>query len=82
MDITTLVTFVAFLALFAIIGLSSVIQKKKPSLGGHDIKIDDTPIEAELGFAVSFKKEGGFFGKDALLKQKEEGIKKRWCSFY
>ena len=42
MDITTLVTFVAFLALFAIIGLSSVIQKKKTTadylLAGQDVK--------------------------------------------
>ncbi len=48
---------------------------------GHDITIDDTPIEAGLGFAVSFKKEGGFIGKEALLKQKEEGIKKRLVQF-
>jgi len=48
---------------------------------GHDITIDDTPIEAGLGFAVSFKKEGGFIGKEALIKQKEEGIKKRLVQF-
>ena len=48
---------------------------------GHDITIDDTPIEAGLAFAVSFKKEGGFIGKEALLKQKEERIKKRLVQF-
>ncbi len=48
---------------------------------GHDITIDDTPMEAGLGFAVSFKKEGGFIGKKALLKQKEEGVKKRMVQF-
>ncbi|MDH3651171.1 MAG: FAD-dependent oxidoreductase [Saprospiraceae bacterium] len=48
---------------------------------GHDITIDDTPLEAGLGFAVSFKKEGGFIGKDALLKQKEDGVKKRLVQF-
>ena len=48
---------------------------------GHDITIDDTPLEAGLGFAVSFKKECGFIGKEALLKQKEEGVKKRMVQF-
>jgi 4-methylaminobutanoate oxidase (formaldehyde-forming) len=48
---------------------------------GHDITIDDTPIEAGLSFAVSFRKEGGFIGKDALLKQKEDGVKKRLVQF-
>lgn len=42
MDLTTLVTFVAVLALFAIIGLSSVIRKKKTTedylLAGQDVK--------------------------------------------
>jgi 4-methylaminobutanoate oxidase (formaldehyde-forming) len=47
----------------------------------HDITIDDTPLEAGLGFAVSFKKECGFIGKEALLKQKEEGVKKRMVQF-
>ena len=42
MEIITLVTFVAFLALFAIIGLSSVVLKKKTTadylLAGQDVK--------------------------------------------
>ena len=37
---------------------------------GHDIADEDTPLEAGLGFAVSWDKPGGFIGKDALLKQK------------
>ena len=37
---------------------------------GHDIADEDTPLEAGLGFAVSWGKPGGFIGKDALLKQK------------
>lgn len=48
---------------------------------GHDITIDDTPIEAGLGFSVSFKKKVGFIGREALLKQKEIGIKKRLVQF-
>jgi Na+/proline symporter len=42
MDIITVITFVALLALFAIIGLSSVVQKKKTTadylLAGQDVK--------------------------------------------
>ena len=41
---------------------------------GHDIADEDTPIEAGLNFAVSYDKPGGFIGRDALLKQKEEGV--------
>jgi glycine cleavage system aminomethyltransferase T len=34
---------------------------------GHDIADEDNPIEAGLGFAVSWDKPGGFIGRDALL---------------
>jgi 4-methylaminobutanoate oxidase (formaldehyde-forming) len=36
---------------------------------GHDIGPDDTPIEAGLGFAVAFEREG-FVGREALLRQR------------
>jgi len=45
-----------------------------------DITPDDTPYEAGLGFAVSLKKDD-FIGKAALLKQKEEGIKRKLVIF-
>ncbi len=48
---------------------------------GHDITVDDTPLEAGLKFAVNFKKDGGFIGRDALLVQKENGLKKRLVQF-
>ncbi len=48
---------------------------------GHDITDEDTPIEAGLGFAVNFKKDVNFNGRDILLKQKEEGVKKRLVMF-
>jgi 4-methylaminobutanoate oxidase (formaldehyde-forming) len=49
---------------------------------GHDIDNTDTPLEAGLGFAVDFDKPGGFIGKDALLRQKEEGVlKQRFVQF-
>ncbi len=49
---------------------------------GHDITDEDTALEAGLGFASDFNKEGGFIGKDALLAQKERGLlKKRFIAF-
>ena len=41
-----------------------------------DVLTNETPLEAGLGFAVSLKK-GDFLGKDALLAQKEAGLKRR-----
>ena len=48
---------------------------------GHDITDEDTPLEAGLGFAVKFDKPGGFIGREALLKQKAEGLKQRLVQF-
>nr|NIV28365.1 FAD-dependent oxidoreductase [Anaerolineae bacterium] len=43
---------------------------------GYDIDNTDTPLEVGLGFAVDFAKPGGFIGREALLRQKEEGVLK------
>lgn len=40
---------------------------------GHDIGEDDTPLEAGLGFAVDFDKDGGFIGREALVRQRDAG---------
>lgn len=48
-------------------------------LYGHDIDREHTPIEAVYEWAVSFDKE--FIGKEALLKQKEEGLKRKLVGF-
>jgi 4-methylaminobutanoate oxidase (formaldehyde-forming) len=45
-----------------------------------DIDPDSTPLEAGLRFAVKFDK-GEFRGKEALLKQKEEGLKRKLVMF-
>lgn len=45
-------------------------------LYGNDIDENISPLEARLGFVVKFQK-GNFIGKDALLKQKKEGIKRK-----
>jgi len=45
-------------------------------LHGQDITIDVTPNEGGLGWAVGWKKER-FWGKDALVAEKEAGPKRR-----
>ena len=47
----------------------------------HDIDNMDTPLEVGLRFAVKFDKPGGFIGRDALLRQREEGVKVRLVQF-
>jgi glycine cleavage system T protein len=44
-----------------------------------EISPDYTPYEAGLGFAVKLEK-AGFIGKEALIKQKAEGIKNKLCT--
>jgi glycine cleavage system aminomethyltransferase T/glycine/D-amino acid oxidase-like deaminating enzyme len=44
---------------------------------GHDIGIEDTPLEAGLGFAIAWDKPGGFIGREALLRAREEGVPRR-----
>jgi 4-methylaminobutanoate oxidase (formaldehyde-forming) len=48
---------------------------------GADIDNMDTPLEAGLRFFVDFDKPDGFIGRDALLRQKEEGLKQRFVQF-
>jgi len=45
-------------------------------LYGNDIDETISPLEAGLRFVVKFKK-GDFIGRGALLKQKEEGLKRK-----
>jgi 4-methylaminobutanoate oxidase (formaldehyde-forming) len=44
---------------------------------GHDVTPDDSPLEAGLGFAVAWNKPGGFIGKEALVRQRENGVSRR-----
>ncbi|UCI10427.1 GcvT family protein [Mesorhizobium sp. B1-1-8] len=46
----------------------------------HDIGPKDTPLEAGLSFAISWNKDD-FIGRDALLKQKSEGVRRRLMHF-
>ena len=53
--------------------LRSVRMEKKYPLYGLDLSETTNPIEAGLGWTVRFDK-GDFVGRDALLKQKEQGV--------
>jgi heterotetrameric sarcosine oxidase gamma subunit len=57
--------------------LNSLRMEKAYRSWGHDISAGDTPLEAGLGFAVAWDKPGGFTGRDALLRQKDAGIRRR-----
>jgi 4-methylaminobutanoate oxidase (formaldehyde-forming) len=48
---------------------------------GADLSVDETPLEAGLGFAVAWNKPVAFHGKAALLRQKARGISKRLAIF-
>ncbi|MEX2630403.1 MAG: FAD-dependent oxidoreductase [Tistlia sp.] len=48
---------------------------------GSDITSDDTPLEAGLGFAVKLTANTPFLGREALLAQREAGLKKRLACF-
>ena len=61
--------------------LNSLRIEKAFKHWGHDIAVEDTPLEAGLGFAVAFDKNEEFIGRDALLRQKESGLKRRMVQF-
>jgi aminomethyltransferase len=45
-------------------------------LYGNDIDENTTPLEAMLGFVVKLEKDN-FIGKDVLVEQKSEGVKRK-----
>jgi len=45
-------------------------------LYGNDIDENTSPLEARLGFVVKFEK-GDFIGRDVLLRQKDEGVRRK-----
>lgn len=50
-------------------------------LYGNELDPETTPLEAGIGFAVHLNKENEFIGQEALLREKEEGLKKRLVGF-
>ena len=61
--------------------LDSLRSEKGYRHWGQDISPADTPLEAGLGFAVSFKKNSNFVGREALERQKESGLSRRLVHF-
>ena len=61
--------------------LNSLRMEKGYRHWGHDISDEDTPLQAGLEFAVSWKKPDGFLGRAALLKQKQEGVTRKLVQF-
>jgi aminomethyltransferase len=52
----------------------------KMALYGHEIDASISPLEADLGWIVKLDK-GEFVGREALLKQKESGIRRKLAGF-
>ena len=69
------------LALAGIHAMDSLRIEKAYRRWGLDIADQDTALEAGLGFAVAWSKPSGFIGRDALLKQRETGVKRRLAQF-
>jgi 4-methylaminobutanoate oxidase (formaldehyde-forming) len=61
--------------------LNSLRVEKAYRHMGHDITGEDSPIEAGLGFAVAWDKPGGFVGRDALLRRRDQGLSRRLVVF-
>jgi glycine cleavage system aminomethyltransferase T/glycine/D-amino acid oxidase-like deaminating enzyme len=58
--------------------LDSLRLEKAYRYWSSEISPDYTPYEAGLGFAVKLDK-GDFIGRQALLKQKQEGVQRKLC---
>ncbi len=54
--------------------------ESKMALYGNELSETITPLDAGLSWAVKFDK-GDFIGRDALVKQKEDGVKRRLVGF-
>ncbi len=52
----------------------------KMALYGHEIDASITPLEADLGWIVKLDK-GDFVGREALVKQKEQGVTRKLIGF-
>ena len=61
--------------------LDSCRIEKKFLHFGHDVAQEDTPLEAGVGFVCDFRKPVDFIGRDALLRQREQPLRKRLVQF-
>ncbi len=61
--------------------LGSLRLEKAYAVWGTDVAEIDTPLEAGHAFLCAWDKAGGFIGREALLRQKEKGVRSRMLSF-
>ncbi len=61
--------------------LESLRLEKGYRAWGRELTPDYTPLEAGLGFAVKLSSGIPFRGRDALLKQRAEGVTRRMAAF-
>ncbi|MCA1379092.1 FAD-dependent oxidoreductase [Bradyrhizobium sp. IC4061] len=57
--------------------MNSLRMEKGYRHWGHDVTDEDTPLESGLGFVVAWSKPHGFIGRDALLRQREAGPRRK-----
>jgi len=57
--------------------LDSLRLEKANKIWAADIGPDDTPLEAGIRYAVSFRKNADFVGRDAVMAQRDSALKKR-----
>lgn len=60
--------------------IDSLRVEKGNRAWGLELRCDINPLEAGLGFTIDWKKHD-FIGKEALLKAKSQGLKKKIVSF-
>jgi 4-methylaminobutanoate oxidase (formaldehyde-forming) len=61
--------------------IESLRLEKGYRVWSRDITPDDTPLEAGLSWATKLDAATTFRGRDALLRQRSEGVKKRLACF-
>jgi glycine cleavage system aminomethyltransferase T/glycine/D-amino acid oxidase-like deaminating enzyme len=61
--------------------LNSLRLEKAYRSWGHDICDEDSSLEAGLSFTHAWDKPGGFIGREALLRQREGGVRRRLAAF-
>lgn len=61
--------------------LTSLRVEKGYRAWGHELTPDDTPLEAGLAFATKLDGDVDFIGRDALLRRRAEGPRRRLVHF-
>ena len=61
--------------------MNSLRMEKGYRHWGHDVGDEDTPLEAGLGFCVGWSKQADFIGRQALSRQRQQGVRRRLVTF-